>query len=214
MSKLLTYNYSESKGINEVKNKLSSIDNVDIEIEDNLYVNNLKSHLIISNHISCLDYCVIKSLIPCKVITFLNDSSKTYEENIEDLGIISYDYMDPNSGKIVKEKIVELTCNEDNILLFPEGRISLEMPPSKFYQGGIKTAYENKINILTVKLCFLNEEGNDETIEHNSYIDLMLYIGNFPIKKPKIKLTTLSIFNPNKYSCFEEFFESIYNSYL
>lgn len=214
LGKFLTSSYPNSKTINEVKNKLLTTDNVDIEIEDSIIVNDLKSHLIISNHISCLDYCVINSLIKCKVITFLCDNSKNYDENIEKLGIISYDYMDKNSGKIVKEKIVELTSNSENILLFPEGRISLEMPPSKFYSGGIKTCFDNNIDVLTLKLSFINDEGIDETDKHNSYLDLMLHIGNFPIKKPKIKIKTLKIIRVNEYLNFDDFFNEIYNSYL
>lgn len=209
ITETLSKKFPESEAVKAVRSRLLNNDKLEVTIENNIQLADIKSHLIISNHISCLDYSAIRKLINCKVVTYFSDSSKTYDENVED-GIITYKI---GSGEIVKRKIIEEIVNH-NILLFPEGKINLTNKPLKFYRGGIETAYLNGISILTIKLQFIDDDGNDITNEHNSNIDIIFFLGDFPIKNPHIRIRTLEIVNPKDYTTFNDFYDKVYSCYL
>ena len=126
-----------SKSIESIYLNLLNSDRVDVTIEDKIGISDKKGYLIISNHISVLDFLVVKTLIPCKVVTSATIICNTIEENIEKYDSIPFNYVNPESGKIVREKIIELTSNNENVLLFPEGLVHNLSKPEKFYKGGI-----------------------------------------------------------------------------
>lgn len=202
-----------SKSIESIYSNVLNSDRIDITIDDKIDISDKKGYLIISNHISVLDFPVIKSLIPCKVITSATIVCDTIEENIEKYDSIPFNFMNPDSGKVVRKKIVELTSKNENVLLFPEGLIHCLSKPEKFYRGGIETAYLNNISVIVIKLNFLDNEGNLDTINHNIYSDIPVFLLGLPIEKIKMKVETLCIVEPNNFDSFDFFYDFIYESF-
>lgn len=202
--------FGDSSTVFEIKENLIKGNNVETVFEGN---SDYQGHLILSNHISCLDWAAIRKHIPCNVITYFNDTSKTVEENLREYGIIPFNYLESNSGEIVKKLILEYTSQGNNILLFPEGKISLKQDISESYKGGIKHAYLNNIPILTVKINFVDKEGNIKTSEHNDTVDLIVYMLNLPVETPIIKVSTLNTFHTVDYPTFDDFYKAICDSY-
>lgn len=203
ISNLANDQLKETKTLQNVNKRLLTADDINVIIDDQIGCSDLKGHLIISNHISVMDFGVVKKLIKCKVISALKGC-----QNDE---LIEYD-LSYNSGRSVREKIVENIKQENNVLLFPQGKITIRKDTS-FFQGGLKTAYENKIPVLCVNLSYVDELGNDISSDHNLFVDLIVYTVGIPIEKPNIKLKTLLIVNPNDYSNFEDFFNFICDIY-
>lgn len=173
----------------------------------------LKGHLIISNHISPMDWADIKRHIPCGVVTYLGDSSLSIDENYSQRGVIPYNFMDVDSGNKVKNKILDVTSKGHNVLLFPEGKINYCDNARHFHKGGIKHAYINNIPILAVRIDFIDPDGNVVTKEHNDWIDILVFIGNIPVEPSIIKIKTLSKFKPSDYDSFDSFFNDILSFY-
>lgn len=203
ISNLANDQLKETKILQNVNKRLLTADDINVIIDDQIGCSDLKGHLIISNHISVMDFGVVKKLIKCKVISALKGC-----QNDE---LIEYD-LSYNSGRSVREKIVKNIKQENNVLLFPQGKITIRKDIS-FFQGGLKTAYENKIPVLCVNLSYVDELQNDISSDHNLFVDLIVYTVGIPIEKPNIKLKTLLIVNPNDYSNFEDFFNFICDIY-
>lgn len=205
MSNFINDNLKHTKILQNINKRILTAEDIDVIIDDQIGCSDLNGHLIISNHISIMDLGVVKKLIKCKAVSVLKECQKD--------SIIEYD-LSSNSGKRVKEKIVENIKEGFNVLLFPQGEITVRKDNISFFQGGLKTAYENKIPILCVKLSYVDELGNDISSEHNILADFVVYIVGIPIEKPSIKLKTLLVVNPSDYPKYEDFFNFIYSIYL
>lgn len=174
---------------------------------------NIEGHLLVSNHISTLDWAVIKRYVPCNVITYLGDSSLSLDGNIEKYGVIPYNFLNESSGKDVKNKIEELTSRGINVLLFPEGKIDFADKLGTYSKGGFRHAYAKNIPVATFRIDFIDNQGNIVTKEHDSWVDTVVYAGCLPIEKQFIKVVSLARFKPSDYSDFDTFMLAIENSY-
>lgn len=173
----------------------------------------IKGHLLISNHISTLDWAAIKKYVPCSTVTYLGDSSISLEENYETYGTIPYNFLDKDSGKNVKVMIEKLTSENKNVLLFPEGEIIFADKLGKYHKGGFYHAYEKNIPVATFRIDFIDKDGKIITKEHNSWVDVIIYCGLLPIEKSFIKVISLDRFKPSDYSDFDSFMMAIEKSY-
>lgn len=206
--------FKDSKVLHKVIENFKTGGNLKVELQSDIDLKDLNGHLLISNHISQLDFAAVSKYIDCKVVTYLIDRSKTSDENFTDHGVISFNFLDPESGKFVREELTRRLKEGYNILLFPEGRILLKDNIGRpQFTGGIKVAYNNNIPILTIKLSYIDSNGIDITSEHNSYIDMIVYLGSLPVEPPIIKIEILKRILPSDYSTFDLFFDQICESY-
>lgn len=205
--------FKDSKYLEKIYSDTLKGDKVDVIFDNSFDMNDITGFLIISNHISVFDPSSVKKLVNCKVVCGASLPCDTYEESIDKYDSIPFNYLKPGSSSFIKAKIIELTSKGDNVLLFPEGNISNDGKVLNFFQGGFKTAYENNIPILTIKLNFIDKDGNIEHKSSNVYIDSVINILDIPVEKIRILLKTMKIVKPSDYPTFDSFYETIYDSY-
>lgn len=199
-----------SEFITKFQDQITNGVNIETKFEGE---SDIKGHLLVSNHISTLDWAAIKKHVPCSVITYLGDSSMSADENNRIYGTIPYNFLNEDSGSIVKEMTKKLTENGENVLLFPEGQILYADKLGKYHKGGFHHAYDNNIPVATFRIDFVDKDGNILTKEHNSWIDIIVYAGCIPIKKSIIKVKSLTRIKPCDYESFDEFIDAVNNSY-
>jgi len=118
-----------------------------------------KPVLYIMNHHSFLDSIILKSIVPYKTkFVCKSDASnetifkKYTQQLIENFNVITYVKGDKDSGKKVRNDIVDNIQNGNSVFIFPEGTSYIDYPHS-FYPGSFETAFTNNLSIqpITIK---------------------------------------------------------------
>jgi 1-acyl-sn-glycerol-3-phosphate acyltransferase len=153
---------------------------------DNLKKNKL---LVMCNHYDGMDFLIISKIFGYnKLHTIVKDDlvGSSYHKNfVSDLFyyfknafynsgcFIPYKRGDKDDGAIIKKIIVEKIENNNNILIFPEGRARTNGIPEDFKYGIFKLAVENKFNILPISIKYDKDAGS----EMNEPVNLFKWIG-------------------------------------
>jgi 1-acyl-sn-glycerol-3-phosphate acyltransferase len=190
-----------------------TLKNTIIYKNDNVISKLNNGYIIISNHINVSDVLLIRNKLDCFVVAKDSIISKEYSylnfiDNIffTNLDLIPYKRKSIASGKIVKEKILELTSNKINVLIFPEGTSQKNCHNGilPFKNGIFHLAYEHNIKILPIVLYYTDKNyGLDkETVFSPS--DILK-------NNCKIYVNFLNPFEPQKFSDTNKLVKTIYN---
>lgn len=119
-----------------------------IILNKNIIKNINYGYIVISNHLSYVDYFVIKSLINSKFI-----GNKKFFDNFilnEKFDIIQYDIGNKKSGENIKKIIIKNISDKNILTVFPEGKMnnSIKNELLSFKKGLFYLAYTNNIPIL------------------------------------------------------------------
>jgi len=162
-------------------------------------------YIIISNHSSSLDYGIIKNICNCYCI--IGNLFSSLPDLYDKYQYILYTINE--NGSSVKKQILKLIRSGNNILSFPEGRISNNKNTLfKFKKGLFYLAYDNKIPILPIFQKHHN--FNDVTYFMKQIIDYFLDI---PINNLEVDVTISKTINPSDFASFEEFYDYTVNLY-
>ena len=171
-------------------------------------------HIIVSNHINATDMTLIRSKIDCYALSKQDLFSTDYkyvnsinEILMNNLKLVPYKRGCVESGHVVKYKIMSITKNGENILVFPEGgcQLSCHNGMVPFKPGLFHTAKQYNIPILPVVIYYTNNNYGMKTgLKNFSIIDL-LNDTNVIIKfiKPII---------PTQYDDAQHLMDSVYNT--
>ena len=164
-------------------------------------------YIIISNHSSCLDYGIIKNICNCYCIigNLLSSLPDLYDKYQYILYIKNHN----DSGSSVKKQILKLISSGNNILVFPEGRITDNKNTLfKFKKGLFYLAYDNKIPIVPI---FQTHHNFNNFIYF--YKQILDYFLDIPINNLDVDVTINKTINPSDFYSFEEFYDYIFNMY-
>ena len=173
--------------------------------------------IIMSNHINATDYAIIVHTLNY----FTNQHKKIYtivkhdvfgnkEDNnkisnffsmfkddlYKKLDLIPYKRGDKKSGEEIKDNMLNLLENNNNILLFPEGECSRSGIPINFKPGSFRMCSENNIWILPISLKYKQNIGVNKAdkinikkwfnISTNVYIHKPVFDNNWEKLKDKV----------------------------
>ena len=141
---------------------------------DNLKKNKL---LVMCNHYDGMDFFALSHLLNCnKLYTIVKDDlvgSSHHQSFLSDIfyyfknifyhssNFVPYKREDKDDGIIIKKIIIDKLENNDNILIFPEGRARTNGMPQDFKHGIFKLAVENKLNILPISIKYDKDAGSE-----------------------------------------------------
>lgn len=175
-----------------------------------------KGFLIVSNHVCIVsDYTIIRGLFDCYTIMVkglfskITFFSKKYENNItEKCKIIEYmrptDNDSTTNGKEVKNAVLEKINSGENVLLFPEGKMSGKDFLHPFKKGIFHLAYDNKVPILPLVLNYKSEFYSDTECE--------LFRINYHMKDTSgIDVKVFGFVYPEDFNTFEEFYNYVFS---
>ena len=182
-------------------------------LNKNVISNTDGGYIILCNHLSYVDYFVIKSVTDCKFIGNKKVFDNIFLKNKVD--IINYDIGNKKSGALIKKKILKNISNKNIITIFPEGKMnsSTKNELAPFKKGSLYLAYENNIPIL-MSIIYCNNPS---------------YAIGSPIFSLKVRLNLIKeifLFNydnviiyelinfvhPKDFSTFDEYYNFIYNN--
>jgi 1-acyl-sn-glycerol-3-phosphate acyltransferase len=151
---------------------------------DNLKKNKL---LVMCNHYDGMDFFALSHLLNCnKLYTIVKDDlvgGSNHQSFISDIfyyfknafyhssNFVPYKRGVKDDSSIIKKIIVEKIEN-NNILIFPEGRARTNGIPEDFKHGIFKLAVENKLNILPISIKYDKNAGS----EMNGPVDLFKWV--------------------------------------
>ena len=152
---------------------------------DNLKKNKL---LVMCNHYDGIDFIALSNILsPNKLYTIVKHDlvgGSNHQSFISDMFyyfknafyysgcFIPYKRGDKDDSAIIKKIIVEKIENNNNILIFPEGRARTDGIPEDFKHGIFKLAVENKLNILPISIKYDKNAGS----EMNGPVDLFKWL--------------------------------------
>jgi len=82
---------------------------------------------------------------------------------------IPYKRGDKDDGVVIKKIIVDKLKQNENILIFPEGRARIDGIPKDFRHGIFKLAVENQFNILPITIKYNKDAGSEMNKEVNVF---------------------------------------------
>jgi len=148
------------------------LNNYKINIIGDLDILKKKKCIIIANHQNATDLpilinffektnCVCKSNLCSdedlpKYFSFLKYLEKVF---LKSFRLVPYDRGNLDSGNQVKEIIKNKINNNENMIIFPEGKPTRDGIPKQFKSGLFRLASENKIPIIPVTLKYKREIG-------------------------------------------------------
>jgi 1-acyl-sn-glycerol-3-phosphate acyltransferase len=163
---------------------MSNILNLKITLHGN--TDNLKNNklLVMCNHYDGIDYFAISQILDyTKLYTIVKHDlvgSSHHQNFVSDLFyyfknvlyhsayFVPYKRGDKDDSAIIKQIIVDKIENNNNVLIFPEGRARTDGIPQDFKHGIFKLAVENKFNILPISIKYDKDAGS----EMNAPVDL------------------------------------------
>lgn len=170
-----------------------------------------KSRLIICNHVSYYDLFILMYLIPN---SFSIKKKKTsYLNYLYELSsIIIYDIGNKESGKSVKKQTKKLISLGENIILFPEGKMSNSCI-NKFKTGAIIMCYENDIPIqlLSIKYTYKNATCNEDKCKLK--LSLFEIFSKIFSNKEVYVYDDYELIYPHNYKSFDDFYIDIMKMY-
>jgi 1-acyl-sn-glycerol-3-phosphate acyltransferase len=191
-SNILVLIYSIRKGAYGLTLYINNLINIKIKtINTNNLHNFTKNRIIImTNHMNGIDYLPIaqvfnnlnknKKLYTVVTSTlFSAEQNKNMITNTMDLfgdsffnycNFIKYIKRDKDSGKQVRQKIIEIINNNNTVLLFPEGIVTRKGIPESFKPGSFEICKENSISILPITIKYNKDLGVNEN-ENGKFLD-------------------------------------------
>ena len=173
-------------------------------------------YIIISNHIHPIyDIFPPKLLTDCKIVTGAHTFKKNFNyfsfiENIlgVNFGFIPYDNINSN-GKDVKKKILKLCKNNNNVLVFPEGKVNIHSGCElrEFKKGLFYLAWEKKIPILVTSIHYTDKKLGVDNSKNVKFKYFYMFKSNTITYYDIIKFIY-----PQNYSDFNSFFNEAHNS--
>ena len=178
--------------------------------------NKNKGFLILSNHNTMLsDYILIRSIVDGYTIAAAEEFSE-YAEHIskyhdtvsKKAKLIGYKRAKSDdqttNGNEVKQQILEKINNGNNIILFPEGKMTHGNVLQPFKKGIFHLAYDNKIPILPLILNYKNE------VYFTCHKEIQRI--NFHMNDDcGIDVNVFKFVYPEDYKTFNEFYEYTFN---
>ena len=164
-------------------------------------------HIIVSNHCSCFDHLIIKKICNCYAVA-LSLVEKTFISNdfFDKYKILFYDKNIKDDGNHIKNKILSLTNNNENVLVFPEGDFFFkngnQMYP--FKKGLFHLAYDNNIPIIPIFQRHHNFYNSFYT-----YSQIFNIIFDLPINDIDVDVIIDDIIIPQNYQTFDEFYSNV-----
>jgi 1-acyl-sn-glycerol-3-phosphate acyltransferase len=166
-------------------------------------------NIIICNHPSCLDTGIINKISNSYCVTLNNFEYHISDDELFDkYKLISYDRSKKN-GDLVKHKILELTKAGHNVIVFPEGHMSIsKYKLHSFKKGLFHLAYDN--NIPVVPIYTLHHNFNND-LYHCFQTFKIIY--DLPIEDLNVDTTVDDLIIPSNYQSFDHFFETVVKLY-
>jgi 1-acyl-sn-glycerol-3-phosphate acyltransferase len=194
---------------------ISNIKNIDthslLDVRyHNLYkLSGKKGHIIISNHSTFCDLSVVCNVIDCYcIMRNMLKKSITTEELFNKYKLINYDKTKEN-GIIVKEQILNLLNTENNVLVFPEGKFSVNKNTLlPFKKGLFHLAYENNIPIIPIIQTHHNFNGDGYFVSHIQNVIL-----GIPITDLNVDVIIQDVITPSEFKTFGEFYNHVVELY-
>ena len=184
--------------------------------ETNKLRNKNRGYLILSNHNTVLsDFILIRSIIDAYTISAYENILEhsvnigiNYETIVTKVKLIGYKRLNSNNietnGDDVKHIIIDKIETGNNIIIFPEGKLTHDTYLYPFKKGIFYSAYENKIPILPIIIDYKNEfyfNGCREPERINHHM----------IDNCGIDVNILKFIYPEDFNSFDEFYQHTYN---
>ncbi len=178
--------------------------------------NKNRGYLILSNHNTVLsDYVLIRSIIDTYAIAaqenILEQSVNTgidYENIITKVKLIGYKRLNSKNtetnGDDVKHIIIDKIETGNNIIVFPEGKMTHGLSLEPFKKGIFYLAYEYKIPILPLIIHYKNESYFCSCREPHR-------INQHMIDDCGIDVNILDFVYPEDFNSFDDFYNHTYN---
>jgi 1-acyl-sn-glycerol-3-phosphate acyltransferase len=164
-------------------------------------------YIIISNHCSCFDHLIIKKICNCYTVA-LSLVEKTFISNnfFDKYKILFYDKTIKDHGNQIKNKILSLTNNNENVLVFPEGDFFLKNGNQiyPFKKGLFHLAYDNNIPVVPIFQRHHNFYNSFYT-----YSQIFNIIFDLPINDLDVDVTINDTIIPKNYQTFDEFYSNV-----
>lgn len=197
---IITYHKNNNKKLNYYRvektwSKMLVKPKLYVKGKDNIPKNN--GYIVLSNHIS-VDDTIILNLI-FKNIHYVSNYENTAKIFLNDYpNLIFYNKSNDiiKAGQNVKDMILELTNNNKNVLVFPEGKYSLENELQPFKKGLFYLSWDNKITFLPVLLLVKKPSK---------------FVYTHTIVSDKIMVRIYEPINPINFNSFDEYYQYIYN---
>ncbi len=183
--------------------------------EINKLRNKNRGYLILSNHTTTLsDFVLIRCIIDAYTVANAGllleyseniESSKHYNNLCQKAKLL--EYLNSNlqsNGLEVKQNIINKINTNNNVIVFPEGKIAHDASLQPFKKGLFYLAYENKIPILPIIINYKNEiyfNCEKEIQKINCYI----------LDDYGIDVNILNYVYPEDFDSFDEFYNVVYN---
>ncbi len=183
-------------------------------------INNLRNkkrgYLILSNHNTMLsDYVLIRSVIDAYTVAaaemfseYSEYVSKYHDVVSTKAKLIGYKRLNQNNKESnadeVKQIIIEKINNNNNVIVFPEGKMTHGKVLQPFKKGIFYLAYQNQIPVLPIVLDYKNEiyfDCHKEAQRINYHMN----------DDCGIDVNILNFVYPEDFNSFEEFYEFVYN---
>jgi 1-acyl-sn-glycerol-3-phosphate acyltransferase len=182
-----------------------------LDIHDIDKIPKKNGYVIISNHNFMLDAFIIRKVVKNGFNIVANKSTMVeifnYGTNIK---IIKYDKKKENkkkSGEEIKLLILKKCKYEnENVVVFPEGKFSTPYELEKFKMGLFYLCYENNIPVLPMIYCVKKKEKF-----RNTLLSRYFNIGFIFCLDKNIKVKIFDVVYPNKFKDFDEYYNYIYN---
>jgi 1-acyl-sn-glycerol-3-phosphate acyltransferase len=170
-------------------------------------------YVIISNHNFVLDVFIIKKIFKNGFNIVANKSRMAKILNyLTNIKVINYDKKKENikkSGEEIKLLILKKCKYEnENVVVFPEGKFSTPFELEKFKKGLFYLCYENNIPVLPMIYCVKNKE---KIQNQNTLLSRYFKMGFYFCLDKNIKVKIFDVVYPNKFKDFNEYYNYIYN---
>lgn len=185
-----------------------------IDLNHNIKIYNVP-RMIICNHQTYYDIFTLLYIFEKgnKTLAIKKKKVQYFNEIYNNIcGMIIYEIGNLNSGKRVKNKMIEEFNKGNNVIVFPEGKTN-NSKISKFKLGSFKTCYDNNIPIQL--LCLKVPDKNFRIDESNNYVKVTIIeiLQKIMSNKTMIYYDDYELIYPSSYDTFEKFMNEINRKY-
>ena len=146
-------------------------------------VNLSRKTLFVCNHHSFLDVVVFKKILPDSAVVMRQDVSqelffafqKIMDYTVNHWNIIPYQRNNSESGKKVKQQMVQEWKDNNNVLVFPEGT-TRRVIKTPFYPGSFRLALQEGVHIQPITLYYNNNHCCADDGTEDYHLDVVQYL--------------------------------------
>ena len=181
-------------------------------IDENHKSKFLKKGIHISNHDNPLDIFAAQYLFGMKTITTVDQHLKNFlpffEASLKNYGHFCFDYKNFDERKLAYLFLRKICFGEKQVLIYPSGSIYTSIK-TRFSKSVSKLSFINNMSIIAWKFSF-NDKSN---IKYNKRIVEYIF-KRFFSEKIILKVDKIRIYDPNKYSSYDQLHNELKDFYL